>query len=236
MELPKRLINRPFSIGEMGRYGDIDPVYWKGSNYSFGGVFLPGIIGGYDYPIYITRPSKSSSQKDVHQNSVSMNVLSISIYDDQSATQIYVLHHVGGSDLLFFSDSARQKEFMICHFIKQKWWNFLSMADISTFQEICWWELYIPEIIVRSSKPNSWRIGLLVSSIHSISERSLLFRQDDWSGIVRWVKLQVGEKYLAVILENRGSAPLPEIPNKGTWPSNSMLQFMFTKTPSVHPF
>jgi len=33
---------------------DIDPVYWKGSNYSFGGVFLPGIIGGYDYPIYIT--------------------------------------------------------------------------------------------------------------------------------------------------------------------------------------
>jgi hypothetical protein len=47
-------------------------------------------------------------------------------------------------------------------------------------------------------------------------------------------QLQVGEKVLAgyILGGIEAAAPLPEIPNKGTWASNSMFAVYVTKTPS----
>jgi hypothetical protein len=222
--------DRPFRRRDGTILEDIDPVTGRDRITALGGVFLPGIIGGYDYPIYITGPQSPVVKKDVHQKFSQYECPVISIYDDQSATKSMYYTMFGGIGLYYYSQTPEQKRIYDLATSQGRNDGIPFVADISTFQESA--DGVYSEYINSKPIPGNRLLG---SSITFIANRSLFDSgKTTESGIVKLSQLQVGEKVLAgyILGGIEAAAPLPEIPNKGTWASNSMFAVYVTKTPS----
>ncbi|MEN2280863.1 hypothetical protein AAGF08_01910 [Algoriphagus sp. SE2] len=222
--------DRPFHRRDGNIIEDVDPATGVERITALGGVFPPGVIGGYDYPIYITGPQNPVVNKDVHQKFSQYECPVISIYDDESTNKSIYSTMFGGIGLYYYSQDSAQKAIYNLATGQGRNDGIPFVADISTFIEGA--DGVYSEFINDKPIVNNRLLG---ASITFIGNRALISNaKATGNGVLKLSGLAAGEKVLAgyILGGIEAAAPLPEIPNKGTWASNSLFAVYVTKTPS----
>ncbi len=220
----------PFHRRDGNIIEDVDPGTGESRITALGGVFPPGIIGGYDYPIYISGPQNPVVKKDAHQKFSQYECPIISIYDDESENKSIYRTMFGGIGLYYYSQTPEQKAIYDSATVQGRNDGMPFVGDISTFIEAA--DGTYSEYINSEPIPGNRLLG---ASITFIGNRKLESEEKATSnGILKLSGLEDGEKVLAgyILGGIEAEAPLPKIPNKGTWASNSLFAVYVTKTPS----
>ncbi|WP_139316495.1 hypothetical protein [Algoriphagus marinus] len=222
--------DRPFHRRDGNIIEDVDPGTGTERITALGGVFPPGIIGGYDYPIYITGPQNPVVKKDIHQKFSQYECPVISIYDDESPNKSIYSTMFGGIGLYYYSQDSTQKAIYNLATKQGRNDGIPFVADISTFIEGAdgTYSEYINAKPIQDNR-------LLGASITFIGNRALISNgKATANGVLKLSGLAAGEKVLAgyILGGIEAAAPLPETPNKGTCASNSLFAVYVTKTPS----
>ncbi|SIO03027.1 hypothetical protein [Algoriphagus halophilus] len=222
--------DQPFHRRDGNIIEDLDPSTGQERITALGGVFPPGIIGGYDYPIYINGPQNPVVKKDVHQKFSQYECPIISIYDDEAENKSIYRTMFGGIGLYYYSQDSIQKTIYDKATAQGRNDGMPFVADISTFIESAdgTYSEYINSEPIKNNR-------LLGSSVTFIGNRNLESEGKATSnGILKLSGLSNGEKVLAgyILGGIEAAAPLPDRPNEGTWASNSIFAVYVTKTPS----
>jgi hypothetical protein len=197
---------------------------------ALGGVFRPGIIGGYDYPIFIASPSAVSMDSTVHQRFSQYECPVITVYNE-TAQDTSVYHTMfGGISMYYYSQTPDQQAAFDTVTAQGRNDGLPFIADISTFQKSTTGTYQ--EFIHPSPIPGNRLLG---SSITFIGNRSLeadLMAFDN--GVIRLTNVPSGAKILAGYIYGGIEAkdPFPLIPNQGTWVSNTLFAVYVTNSPS----
>ncbi|PZX58066.1 hypothetical protein [Algoriphagus chordae] len=222
--------DKPFHRRDGNIFESIDPATGMANITALGGVFKPGIIGGYDYPIFISSPSGVVMDSTVHQRFSQYECPVITIYNETA--QDTSLYHTmfGGISMYYYSQTPDQRAVFDSATMQGRNDGLPFIADISTFQKSStgtYQEFIQPEPIAGNR--------LLGSSITFIGNRSLeadLMAFDN--GVIKLNKVPVGAKILAGYIYGGIEAqnPFPSIPNEGTWASNTLFAVYVTNSPS----
>lgn len=222
--------DRPFHRRDGNVIEDVDPGTGQERITALGGVFPPGIIGGYDYPIYINGPQNPVVKKEIHQKFSQYECPVISIYDDEASNKSIYSTMYGGIGLYYYSQDSTQKAIYNLATGQGRNDGIPFVADISTFIEGAD-GTYSEYINAKPIEDNR----LLGASITFIGNRALINNgKATANGVLKLSGLAAGEKVLAgyILGGIEAAAPLPETPNKGTWASNSLFAVYVTKTSS----
>lgn len=222
--------DRPFHRRDGNIIEDIDPKTGQPRITALGGVFLPGIIGGYDYPIYISGPQTPVVNKDAKQKFSQYECPVITIYKEDSPNPTVYNTMFGGISLFYYSQTPEQKIAFDTVTAQGRNDGFPFISDISTFQESSdgtYQEFIHPQPIVNNR--------LLGSSVTFIPNRELAENQVAFeNGVIRLKNIPSGTRVLAGYIYGgiEAEQPLPLRPNFGTFVSNSVFAVYVTNTPS----
>lgn len=224
-------VDQPFHRRDGNIFESIDPNTGAPIISALGGVFKPGIIGAYDYPIYISGPGSYSMDSTIHQRFSQYECPVITIY--QASAQDTSVYHTlfGGISSHYYNQTAAQKAAFDTVTAQGRNDGFPFISDVSTFQRSAdgtYHEFILPDPIVNNR--------LLGSSIPFIENPALVSGGLAFSnGVIQLNKLPVGEKTLVGYIYGGIEAefPLPLKPNSGTFVSNTLFAVYVTNTPSA---
>ena len=227
---PNSGADQPFHRRDGNIFESIDPATGKQIITALGGVFKPGIIGAYDYPIFISGPSTVAMDSSVHQMFSQYECPVIRIYNETPQDSSMYQTMFGGISRYYYSQTPDQRAVFDTATFQGRNDGLPFIADITTFQQSSsgtYQEFILPNPIVGNR--------LLGSSITFIENRALeaeLMAFDN--GVIRLSNVPSDSKILAGYIFGGIEAqnPFPSIPNQGTWVSNTLFAVYVTNTPS----
>ena len=223
--------DQPFHRRDGNILQSVDPATGTPNITALGGVFKPGIIGAYDYPIYISGPGSVSMDSTVHQRFSQYECPVITIY--QASAQDTSVYHTmfGGISSNYYNQTPDQKAAFDTVTAQGRNDGFPFISDVSTFQRSAdgsYHEYILPDPIVNNR--------LLGSSIPFIENPALVSEGLAFAnGVLQLDKFPAGKKILVGYIYGGIEAefPLPLEPNHGTFVSNSLFAVYVTNTPSA---
>lgn len=227
---PNSGADQPFHRRDGNILESIDPTTGMENITALGGVFRPGIIGGYDYPIYISSPSGVAMDSTVHQRFSQYECPVITVYNE-TAQDTSVYHTMfGGISMYYYSQTPDQRAAFDTVTAQGRNDGLPFIADISTFQKSS--SGTYQEFIQSNPIPGNRLLGSSISFIGNRSLEAALMAFDN--GVIRLSNVPTGEKILAGYIYGGIEAqyPFPSIPNQGTWVSNTVFAVYVTNSPS----
>ncbi len=213
--------DHPFHRRDGNIVNDIDPVTGNPRITAFGGVFLPGIIGAYTYPIYITGPGTSVLDRAANQKFSQYECPVISLYDSVRKTNYHTFF--GGISHYYYSQTDSQRRAYDTVTKEGRNDGFPFIADVSTFMQTA--DGKFNEFI--QLNPTTATNRLIGASINFIINRVLI--NDGYAynnGVIKLARFSQGQRFLAGYIYGGIEAqnPLPLAPNTGTFVSNSLFE------------
>jgi hypothetical protein len=222
--------DQPFHRRDGNIFESIDPKTGLPIITALGGVFKPGIIGAYDYPIHISGPGFVSMDSTTHQRFSQYECPVIPIYY-ASAKDTSVYHTMfGGISAYFYHQTPEQKEVFDSVTAQGRNDGFPFISDISTIQRSS--DGTYQEYILPKTIQNNRLLGTSIPFIKNpkLSTEGLAFP----NGVIQLNNFPEGKRILVGYIFGGIEAefPLPLQPNHGTTVSNSLFAVYVTKTPS----
>lgn len=211
--------DQPFHRRDGNIVNDIDPVTGQERITSFGGVFMPGKIAAYTYPIYITGPGTPTLDRNTNQKFSQYECPVISIHDSVRKNEYHTFF--GGIGHYYYSQTPSQKSAYDTVTKEGRNDGFPFVADVTTFMERS--DATYSEFIQLSPTTSDNR--LIGASVNFIVNRALIGAGYAYSnGVIKLAKvdrrLMVGYIYGGIEAQN----PLPLAANTGTFVSNSLFE------------
>lgn len=218
--------DQPFHRRDGNIIADIDPATGQPRITAFGGVFMPGIIGAYTYPIYITSPATPTIDRTVSQKFSQYNCPVISVYDGTKTKAVYHTFF-GGIGHYYYNQTAAQKAVYDQATQQGRNDGFPFVADITTLVESA--NGTYKEFIHPTPTPGNRLVGSSIPFVLNPSARQYAYTNEvlDLALIPPKTRLLIGYIYGGVEAQN----PLPAIPNTGTFVSNSVFEVYLTYKP-----
>ncbi len=222
--------DHPFHRRDGNTVADIDPTTGQPRIAVYGGVFRPGIIGAYTYPVYINGPGTPVIVPTANQKFSQYNCPVISVYDSGPTKSVYHTFF-GGIGHYYYSQTASQKMVYDSATLEHRNDGFPFVADISTFIQSAG-GIY-KEFILPAPIPGNRLVGSSVPFLlnQTMITKGYVFDNGviNLAKIPRNTRLLVGYVYGGIEAQN----PLPRQPNTGTFVSNSVFQVYLTYKPSA---
>lgn len=231
--IPTILADRPFHRRDGNTIHDIDPSTGKERIGAYGGVFKPGIIGSYDYPVFINNHYTAITDTSIHQKFSQYECPVISIFDSSRSNP--TIYHVffGGIGSHYYWQTPKQKAAYDNVTLQHRNDGFPFVADISHFQQSA--DGSYKEFIYPIAIPQNRLLGSTAKfiGIRSLYKKGLTYA----NGVFKLPKmpsgnvpgLLIGYIYGGVEAQN----PLPLVPNSGTVVTNSVFAVYLTKYPAA---
>lgn len=208
---------------------DIDPITGTQRITCYGGVFPPGIIGGYTYPVFIYGPSLLLYERSARQKFSQYQCPVISVYDENADGNR--THHTffGGISHHYYSQTTEQKKIFEEAIQQGRNDGLPFIADISTFTQSS--DGTYAEFLHKEPIPGNELAG---TSCHfmglpELYNQGMVFDND----VIRLSKIPtenqilIGYIYGGIVAE----APYPKIPNEGTAASNNLYKVYLSRQP-----
>ncbi|MDX5339657.1 MAG: hypothetical protein LPK25_11545 [Cyclobacteriaceae bacterium] len=223
--------DQPFHRRDGNIFESVDPKTGAPILMALGGVFKPGIIGAYDYPIYISGPGSVDMDSTVHQRFSQYECPVIPIYF-ASETDTSVYHTLfGGISAYYYHQTPAQKAAFDTVTVEGRNDGFPFVSDVSTFQRSSkgtYQEYILPDPII-----DNRLLGTSIPFIKNpqLSAKGMAFA----NGVLQLNNFPEGSKVLVGYIYGGIEAefPLPLQPNHGTFVSNSLFAVYVTRTPSA---
>lgn len=219
----------PFHRRDLNILDDVDPVTGSERISVFGGVFPPGIIGAYTYPIFIHGPQTPVLDRDINQKFSQYECPVISIYDDKSEEAAVFHTFFGGISHYYFSQTDSQKVIYDLATKQGRNDGLPFIADITTLQinAVSEYSEYIHPDPIPDNR-------LLGTGTHFILNPKLIANGQAMSnGVLTLSSFEEGSQttigYIYGGIEAKD--PLPKIPNTGTWVTNSVFEVILHSNP-----
>lgn len=223
-------VDQPFHRRDGNIFESIDPKTGSPIIMALGGVFKPGIIGAYDYPIYISGPGSVSMDSTVHQKFSQYECPVIPIYyaTDQDTSVYHALF--GGIGAYFYHQTPAQKAAFDTVTVEGRNDGFPFVSDVSTFQRSS--KGTYQEYILPNPIPTNRLLGTSIPFIKNpqLSAKGMAFP----NGVLQLNNFPDNGRVLVGYIYGGIEAeyPLPLQPNHGTFVSNSLFAVYVTKKPS----
>lgn len=204
----------------------IDPTTGELRITAFGGVFPPGIIGGYTYPINIYGTKSPIIDRSVNQKFSQYECPTISVYDDKNPSIYHTFF--GGISHHYYSQTADQEN--VYEEVTKEGRNdgLPFISDITTFTQNS--EGQYAEYLHKEPIMNNLLIGSSSSFmvLPSLYATGNLFE----NGVIKLSSLTANTRYLVGYIFGGIVAdfPLPKIPNAGTTAANKLFAVYLTYT------
>ncbi|RLD21514.1 MAG: hypothetical protein DRI69_03865 [Bacteroidetes bacterium] len=208
----------------------IDPASGKARISAFGGVFPPGIIGAYTYPIYINSPAAPTIDRSVNQKFSQYECPIISVFDSDSSNPTIYHTFFGGIGHYYYFQTESQHAIYDTATLQGRNDGLPFLADITTFLQTA--DGSYKEYIHTSPIPGNRLLG---TSIRFMVNPDIISDGTAYeNGVVKLTSVSDGSRVLVGYIYGGIEAvnPLPEIPNTGTSVSNSLFAVYLTTTPS----
>lgn len=227
--------DHPYHRRDLPVVEDIDPTTGNPRIAAFGGVFPPGIIGGYDYPVYVTEAFGQLQARPDHtvQHRFSAYECPTVVVWDAGDNTVYHTFF-GGISHHYFHFDAEQLSVYTDVDAQGRNDGLPFIPDISTLlqrSDGTYAEYIAPQPIPPASSGTPTR-NLNGSSVKFIPEPDLGDLMDE-RGVVQlqnWTtgqSAQIGFVYGGI----NADFPLPKVPNMGTQATNALYQVWLTNTP-----
>jgi hypothetical protein len=220
----------PFHRRDGNIIEDIDPATGKERISAFGGVFPPGIIGAYTYPIYINSPAPPTIDRTVNQKFSQYECPIISMYDDSQTSPTVYHTFFGGIGHYYYFQTESQKAVYDTATLQGRNDGLPFLADITTFLQKA--DGTYAEYIHTSPIPGNRLLG---TSIRFMVNPDIISQGTAYAnGVVKLSSMANGSRQLVGYIYGgiEATNPLPLIPNTGTVSTNSLFAVYLTHTPS----
>lgn len=221
--------DRPFHRRDGNIIEDIDPKNGRARIASFGGVFKPGIIAPYTYPVYIygSNPSIPVVDTSGNQKFSQYECPVISVFDSSSNSTVFHTFF-GGIGHYYYKQTPSQAAIYDTATVQGRNDGFPFVEDVTTFLQRA--DGTYEEWIHTAPVPGNRLLG---SSVRFILSPALIDQGYAYSNrVVKLNKIPPGKRFFLGYVYGGIEAknPLPFIPNTGTKVTNSIFQVYITKT------
>jgi hypothetical protein len=227
--------DHPFHRRDGNIVNDLDPTTGAPRITALGGVFEPGVIGAYTYPIYIYGTGTPSMNRYISQKFCQYQCPVISVYNNTGNLLPAVYHtFFAGISHYYYSQTPSQHDAYLKVTAEGRNDGFPFIADISTlvFRSDGSWDEYIQ----MDPTPGNRLVG---SSVPFILSRSIMDNGYTYpNGVINLGKMPAGNRQLVGYIYGGVEAvnPLPLAANTGTTVSNSVFEVYLTPaTTPVRP-
>ena len=223
--------DHPFHRRDGNIISDVDPKTGNQRIASYGGVFRPGIIGAYTYPVFISSPATPIVDKTGNQKFSQYECPVITIYDSSTSNPTVYHTFFGGIGHYYYWQTPKHKAAFDTVTVEHRNDGFPFVADISHFQQSA--DGSYKEFIYPSPIPGNRLLG---SSVKFIESRNLMSSGMAYpNGVIKLPKISATAKQLIGYIYGGIEAqnPLPLIPNTGTFVSNSVFAVYLVRTPAA---
>ena len=197
---------------------------------AFGGVFKPGIIAPYTYPVYVTNPGTATPDTNGQQKFSQYGCPVITVFDSSASSNVYHTFF-GGIGHYYYSQTDSQRAVFDTATAQSRNDGFPFVADVSTFAESASGKY--SEYIQLAPIVNNRLLGATVRFIvnPAIVNNGMAYS----NGVIKLKNMPAGSKTLVGYIYGGIEAqnPLPLIPNTGTFVSNSLFAVYVTNAPSA---
>ncbi|MBS1577561.1 MAG: hypothetical protein JST09_19840 [Bacteroidetes bacterium] len=210
---------------------DIDPATGASRIAAFGGVFQPGAIAPYTYPIYIKSPSGYDIDTTGNQKFSQYECPVISIFDSASANPTMYHTFFGGIGHYYYFQTPSQKAAFDTVTKEGRNDGFPFVADVTTFLHSK--DGSYNEFIHTNPIPGNRLVG--ATAKFWVNESFILKGVTYPNGVIKLPmfsnnrKTLIGYIYGGIEAQN----PLPLAPNTGTFVSNSVFAVYLTRSPTA---
>jgi hypothetical protein len=222
--------DHPFHRRDGNTIDDIDPVSGQQRITGLGGVFQPGIIGAYTYPVYISSPAAPVLQRNANQKFSQYECPVISVYDSAVTKSVYHTFF-GGIGHWYYCQTDTQKSVYDLATAQGRNDGFPFVEDVSTFLQSA--DGSYKEFIHINPIPGNRLLGASIPFILSpaMIQQGLVYG----NGVIKLGKIQQGARLLIGYIYGGIEAqnPLPLQPNTGTFVSNTVFEVYLTYSPSA---
>tara|TARA_R110000744_G_scaffold373458_1_gene485629 strand:+ start:7164 stop:8597 length:1434 start_codon:yes stop_codon:yes gene_type:complete len=220
--------DHPFHRRDGNTIEAIDPTSGKPRITALGGVFPPGIIGGYTYPIYIYGTEAPNINRDVIQKFSQYECPVISVYDDTDPTMYHTFF--GGISHYYYAQTEAQKNMYEAVSKEGRNDGLPFISDITTFLQNS--EGQYAEYLHK--EPILDHILLGASSKFMVDPSLFATGNLYENGVIKLSSFTKNERYLVGYIFGGIGAdfPLPKIPNQGTAATNTLIAVYLTYKPS----
>lgn len=222
--------DHPFHRRDGNIIDDVDPTTGKPRISAFGGVFPPGIIGAYTYPIYIYGPKSPVIDRSGQQKFSQYECPIITVYDPVSANPTVYHTFFGGIGHYYYFQTKSQKAVFEAATKQGRNDGLPFLADITTFLQSA--DGTYAEYIHTEPIPGTRLLGTSIQFLVNpdMIRQEMAFK----NGVLDLGKTSEGSRYLVGYIYGGIEAkdPFPEIPNTGTKASNTLFAVYLSKTPS----
>lgn len=223
--------DQPFHRRDGNIVEDIDPATGTPRISAFGGVFQPGIIGPYTYPVYINSPSQYKIDRSGNQKFSQYECPVISVYQSDPSNSTTYHNFFGGIGHYYYHQTESQKSAYNTVTAQGRNDGFPYVCDITTFQQSA--DGTYKEFIHLNPITGNRLLG---TSIRFIPNKQLIAKDMAFSnGVIKLNNIPAGTRELVGFIYGgiEASEPLPLVPNSGTHASNSVFAVYLTNTPSA---
>jgi hypothetical protein len=226
---------RPFHRRDGNIIDDLDPATGQARITAFGGVFQPGIIGAYTYPIFINSPAAPTLNRNVNQKFSQYECPVISVYDSSASNQSIYRTFFGGIGHYYYYQTPSQKAIYDTATHQGRNDGFPFLEDITTWVEkagpaggASTWTEWIHVDPVPGNRLLGATAPFLVTP--AMFTQGMVYE----NGIVNLSKFQKNTKTLIGYIYGGIEAqnPLPYHPNTGTFVSNTVFEVYLNYTPA----
>ncbi|MGC4035752.1 MAG: hypothetical protein QM764_07305 [Chitinophagaceae bacterium] len=223
--------DHPFHRRDGNTVPDINPVNGKQRITSYGGVFQPGIIAPYTYPVYIDGTSNPVIDRSGNQKFSQYECPVVSIFDSTTTNPTVYHTFFGGIGHYYYFQTDSQ------HFAYDSVTRggrndgFPFVEDITTFQHSA--DGSYNEYIHTKPIANNRLIGSTAKFL--ISPSAIVKGLTYSNGVIKLGMIPQGQRYFVGYLYGGIEAqnPLPLKPNSGTFVSNSVFAVYVTRQPTA---
>lgn len=219
--------DRPFHRRDLNIIEDVDPASGEERIAVLGGVFPPGIIGAYTYPIYIKGPQDYTLDRNVNQKFSQYECPVISVYDSNADSAAVYHTFFGGISHYYYFQTDSQK--LIYDLATEQGRNdgLPFNGDITTLQLNA--DGSSSQFIFPTPIPGNRLLG---TSTHFIPHPEIFgsgVAMDN--GVIDLSEIESGKKVLIGYIYGgiEAEAPLPKVPNTGTFVSNSVFEVYISR-------
>lgn len=197
---------------------------------AFGGVFQPGIIGAYTYPVYINSPAAPVLQRNANQKFSQYECPVITVFDSINTKSVYHTFF-GGISHYYYTQTPSQKHAYDTVTVEGRNDGFPFIEDITTFVQGQYGAY--TEWIHTDPVPGNRLLGASIPFIIDPVMYSQNMAYDN--GVLKLWKFPAGQSvpigYIYGGIEAQN--PLPLQPNSGTFVSNTVFKVYLNYTPSA---